>query len=128
MNRLSTSLDNLKPHYTVVVIGSGYGGAISASRLARAGQSVCLLERGKEFQPGEFPDTLLEASAEMQVNLPGELGLDAGAGAHEPGADGGDANAFVAEFGVKAPGEAGEGEFAGDVGQEMGDGDLAADG
>lgn len=75
MNRLSTSLDHLKPHYTVVVIGSGYGGAISASRLARAGQSVCLLERGKEFQPGEYPDTLLEAEAEMQVNLPGELGL-----------------------------------------------------
>ena len=75
MNRLSTSLDHLKPHYTVVVIGSGYGGAISASRLARAGQSVCLLERGKEFQPGEYPDTLLEAEAEMQVDLPGELGL-----------------------------------------------------
>ena len=46
--------------YDVVVIGSGYGGGISASRLARAGRSVCLLERGKEFLPGEFPDTLLE--------------------------------------------------------------------
>ena len=59
--------------------------------------------------------------------MAGELGLDAGAGAHEARADGGDADAFVAEFGVEALGEAGEGEFAGDVGQEVGDGDLSAD-
>ncbi|HEY2951983.1 MAG TPA: alpha/beta fold hydrolase [Verrucomicrobiae bacterium] len=72
MKRLSTSLDNIKPHYTVVVVGSGYGGAITASRLARAGQSVCLLERGKELQPGEYPDTPAEAIAEIQVDLPGE--------------------------------------------------------
>ena len=71
MNRLSRSLDKLKPHYAVVVVGSGYGGSITASRLARAGQSICLLERGKEFQPGEYPDTLLAAAAEMQVDLPG---------------------------------------------------------
>ena len=35
--------------------GSGYGGAIAASRLARAGRSVCLLERGRELRPGDFP-------------------------------------------------------------------------
>ena len=28
--------------------------------LARAGRTVCLLERGREFQPGEYPATLLE--------------------------------------------------------------------
>ena len=57
-----------------------------------------------------------------------EAGLDVGAGAHEAGADGGDADAFVAEFGVEAFGEADEGELAGDVGQQVGHGDLAADG
>lgn len=71
MRRLSGSFENLKEHYDVVVIGSGYGGGIAASRLARAGKSVCLLERGKEFQPGEYPDTSLEASREMQARLPG---------------------------------------------------------
>ena len=48
------------------------------------------------------------------------------AGAHEAGADGGDADAFVAQFGVEALGEADEGEFAGDVGEHVGHGELAA--
>lgn len=71
MGRLATSVATIKrSHYPVVVIGSGYGGAIAASRLARAGQAVCLLERGREFAPGEFPDTEPEALAEVQVDLP----------------------------------------------------------
>ncbi len=75
MTRLSTPLENLKPHYDVLVIGSGYGGAIAASRLSRAGKQICLLERGKEFQPGEYPDTSLEAAAEIQIDLPdGHMG------------------------------------------------------
>ena len=72
MTYLSISLENLKTHYDVVVIGSGYGGSITASRLSRAGKQVCLLERGKEFQPGEYPDTPLEAAAEIQMDLPNE--------------------------------------------------------
>lgn len=67
MPRLSSPIENIQDHYTIVVIGSGYGGGIAASRMARAGQSVCILERGKEFQPGEYPDTEAEALREMQV-------------------------------------------------------------
>ncbi len=70
MVRLSSPIENIKPSYTVVIIGSGYGGSIAASRLARAGQQVCLLERGKEFQPGEYPDSLTQATGEMQTDLP----------------------------------------------------------
>src|SRR5580704_17463956 len=70
MPRLSSSIDGIKPHYTVVVVGSGYGGGIAASRMARAGQAVCVLERGKEFQPGEYPDTQLRAAEEMQIDTP----------------------------------------------------------
>ncbi len=60
MARLSSPIDQLKPHYTVVIVGSGYGGGIAASRLARAKAAdnseitVCVLERGKEFQPGDL--------------------------------------------------------------------------
>ena len=68
MNRLSFPIERMQSHYTAIVIGSGYGGAIAASRLARAGQQVCVLERGKEFQPGEYPDTEAEALCEMQAH------------------------------------------------------------
>ncbi|HEV7670328.1 MAG TPA: GMC oxidoreductase [Thermoanaerobaculia bacterium] len=71
MERLSSPLEALKAHYTVVVIGSGYGGGIAASRLARAGQSVCLLERGREMHPGEYPTGDLEAAQQVQLNTPG---------------------------------------------------------
>jgi cholesterol oxidase len=79
MARLSMPIEKLKQHYTVVVIGSGYGASIAASRLARAGQQVCVLERGKEFQPGEYPDTELHALDEMQAELPdGHIGSKTG--------------------------------------------------
>src|SRR5690349_7254419 len=75
MPRLSSPIESLKSHYTVVVIGSGYGGGIAASRLARAGQQVCLLERGREIIPGEYPNTEVEALEELQFNTPdGQIG------------------------------------------------------
>ena len=72
MNRISSPIEDIKDRYEVVVIGSGYGGGIAASRLARAGQEVCLLERGKEFMPGQFPNKLAEATENMQLDLPGQ--------------------------------------------------------
>jgi cholesterol oxidase len=59
-----------RPHYDVVVVGSGYGGAVTAARLAQGGLNVCLLERGRELQPGDYPDTLLKASREFQLDTP----------------------------------------------------------
>ncbi|WP_147915476.1 GMC oxidoreductase [Ruania zhangjianzhongii] len=38
-----------------IVIGSGFGGAVAAARLAQAGLSVVVLERGRRWVPGEFP-------------------------------------------------------------------------
>jgi cholesterol oxidase len=56
--------------YSVVVVGSGYGGAIAASRIARAGRDVCVLERGKELHPGEYPNSGLSALRQIQVHTP----------------------------------------------------------
>ena len=38
--------------FDVVVIGSGFGGAAVACRLAQAGRKVAVLEQGKEYPPG----------------------------------------------------------------------------
>lgn len=77
--RLSSPVEELSDRYEVVVIGSGYGGAIAASRLARAGRQVCLLERGKEWQPGEYPDSGPEALEEIQIDGPeGHVGRRTG--------------------------------------------------
>ncbi len=45
----------MKIDYDAIVIGSGFGGSINALRLAQAGKSVLVLERGRRYQPGEFP-------------------------------------------------------------------------
>ncbi len=68
MRRLAKPIDALRLHYDVIVIGSGYGGGVAASRLARCGKSVCVLERGKEFLPGDFPERLAEIKAELQIS------------------------------------------------------------
>jgi cholesterol oxidase len=68
MQQLSQPIGRLKSHYDVVVVGSGYGGAIAASRLARAGWQVCLLERGREIAVGEFPATAWRGFWELQYN------------------------------------------------------------
>src|SRR5256885_17137228 len=47
----------MKEVYDVVVIGSGFGGAITACRLAQSGRSVCILERGKRWGKKDFPRT-----------------------------------------------------------------------
>jgi len=70
MSRLSSPIETMKEQYTVVVVGSGYGAAIAASRLARAGQDVCVLERGNEFQPGEYPNCEADALKQFQVDSP----------------------------------------------------------
>jgi cholesterol oxidase len=41
--------------YDAIVIGSGFGGAITACRLAERGLSVLVLERGRRWTPPEYP-------------------------------------------------------------------------
>ncbi len=52
-------------HFDAIVVGSGFGGSVTAYRLAEAGLSVCVLERGKTYPPGEFP----RAPHRMKMNF-----------------------------------------------------------
>jgi cholesterol oxidase len=45
------------PVYDAIVIGSGYGGGVAASRLARMGLRLAVLEQGRLWRPGDFPTT-----------------------------------------------------------------------
>jgi len=63
------------PHYDAVVVGSGYGGAVAALRLAQAGYSVCVLERGEEFLPGEFPQDIADLPGQMRLERVDRAGV-----------------------------------------------------
>jgi cholesterol oxidase len=43
--------------YDFIVVGSGFGGSVSALRLAEKGYSVCVIESGKRWQAQDFPRT-----------------------------------------------------------------------
>jgi len=61
--------------FDVVVVGSGFGGAVTACRVAEAGRKVLVLERGKLYQPGEFPRSPLEMSTNFWDPSEGLFGL-----------------------------------------------------
>ena len=49
------------PDFDVLIVGSGYGGAVCAARLAaarRRGVRIGIVERGREWVPGTFPQHL----------------------------------------------------------------------
>lgn len=57
-----TATDAVRSHddleyVDAVVVGSGFGGSVAAYRLADAGRSVVLLERGRAWGPGDFART-----------------------------------------------------------------------
>ena len=45
------------PEFDFVVVGSGFGGSVSACRLAEKGYSVAVLEMGKRWTAKDFPKT-----------------------------------------------------------------------
>jgi len=47
----------MEGHYDYIIIGSGFGGAVSALRLSEKGYSVLVVEKGKRWRPEEFPRT-----------------------------------------------------------------------
>jgi cholesterol oxidase len=44
-----------KPEYDYIIIGSGFGGSVSALRLSQKGYNVLVIEKGKWFDKEDFP-------------------------------------------------------------------------
>lgn len=85
LETLITQLDELadpdKLHFDLVIVGSGYGGAMAAAELAGClipgadGQPsrparVCILERGEEYLPGMFPKNASELPGHVRFSTP----------------------------------------------------------
>lgn len=47
--------DPSEPEYDYIVIGSGFGGSVSALRLAQKGYRVAVVEAGRRWAPGDYP-------------------------------------------------------------------------
>jgi cholesterol oxidase len=54
--------DRFDGHYDAIVVGSGFGGSVTAYRLAEARMNVCVLERGRAYPPGSFARSPVEMS------------------------------------------------------------------
>lgn len=53
----STDTDEARTAYDVVVVGSGFGGSVTALRLAEKGYAVAVLEAGRRFEDADFART-----------------------------------------------------------------------
>lgn len=62
---------NPNPSCDVLIVGSGYGGSFAARELAGPGVETWVIERGREYALGEFPEDI--------GHLPGHLRLQRGA-------------------------------------------------
>lgn len=65
--------------YEAVIVGSGFAGAVTACRLAEAGFRVCILERGRRFDPlTDFPvyPTLVDKNVPPRHGEDGRSGVN----------------------------------------------------
>ncbi|MBI3711938.1 MAG: GMC family oxidoreductase N-terminal domain-containing protein, partial [Burkholderiales bacterium] len=61
------------PHFDVLIIGSGYGGAVAAARFAGAQENkrelnIAVLERGREILPGDFPNNFAQLVGDLRIS------------------------------------------------------------
>lgn len=78
--KLGTEKTIMENDFDVIIIGSGAGGSPIANRLAKAGKSVLIIEKGPLFRPqyqtdnglSDFKrDELFATGAEKQIRIPG---------------------------------------------------------
>ena len=61
--------------YDYIIVGSGFGGAVSALRLSEKGYSVAVIEQGKRYQTGEFGESLKDLGKTTWLPKAGLYGI-----------------------------------------------------
>jgi NAD(P)-binding Rossmann-like domain len=51
--------------FDAIIVGTGFGGAILACRLAEAGKRVLALERGRRWGPADFPRDITDIDRQL---------------------------------------------------------------
>ena len=54
---MANNLETEKMEYDYIIVGSGFGGSVSALRLSKKGYSVLVIEKGKSYKAEDFPKT-----------------------------------------------------------------------
>ncbi len=72
---MSTTPGQAPKHHDVLVIGSGFGGSVSALRLAEKGYSVGVLEAGARFEDADFPTTSFDLKKYLFLPALGMYGI-----------------------------------------------------
>ncbi len=65
----------MSEHYDVVIVGSGFGGSVSALRLTEKGYRVAVLEAGRRFTEKDYPKTSWRANRFLWAPALGLTGL-----------------------------------------------------
>jgi cholesterol oxidase len=69
-NKLKSKSDS-PCDFDVIVIGSGYGGAVAAARLsAKFGSKLAVFERGQEYPLGKFPSAMADLPNQIRGTSP----------------------------------------------------------
>lgn len=71
----SIPMDSDGFHADVIVIGSGFGGSVSALRLSEKGYKVLVIERGKHWKAKDFPKSNWNVRKSMWVPSVGFFGI-----------------------------------------------------
>ncbi|KQZ75308.1 GMC oxidoreductase [Nocardioides sp. Root151] len=62
-------------HYDVLIIGSGFGGSVSALRLTEKGYKVGVLEAGARFEDDDLPNTSFDLKKYLYMPAAGMYGI-----------------------------------------------------
>lgn len=60
-------IDEEQDGYDAIVVGSGYGGSVASFRMSLAGISVCLVEKGRQWEARDFATDSLKIMSAVRL-------------------------------------------------------------